>query len=70
MTKEELVYLSDRISLAREAIIMDRPMEAEARLYEARSIIRREMFGEVVVAPREKMISRGLYRNRMPRMGA
>lgn len=50
--------------------MMDRPWEADARLREAHRLIKEELYGDYEVPKRERLISRGLHRNRMPHTGA
>lgn len=67
MTDEVLGAVYKKVIAAQEAIMMDRPWDADARLREARKIIKSELYGDAPVEPRVKLISRGLHRNRKPR---
>ena len=64
---EVLGVVFSKIVAAQEAIMMDRPWDADARLREARKIIKTELFGDVPVEPRPRLVSLGLHRNRKPR---
>jgi hypothetical protein len=70
VTSELLLAVSKRIVKAQEAIMMDRPWEADARLREAHRMIREELYGDYEIPQRERLVSRGLHRNRMPRTEA
>lgn len=50
--------------------MMDRPWEADARLREAQRMIKEELYGDYEVPKRERLVSRGLHRSRMPHTGA
>lgn len=70
MTEQLLRAVSKSIVKARDAIVMDRPWEADARLREMQRMIREELYGDYEIPKRERLVSRGLHRSRKPRTEA
>lgn len=67
MTNEFLHRLNRQILQARERVISGQMGAADDALRDVQRQIRAELYGNVVSPPRKRMLSRGLYRNRMPR---
>ena len=70
VTEQLLRSVSKGIVKAQEAIMMDRTWEADARLREVQRMIREELYGDYEIPKRERLVSRGLHRNRKPRTEA
>jgi hypothetical protein len=67
VTSGFLYRLNKQILQARERVISGQLWAADDALRDVQRQIRIELYGDVVLPPRERMLSRGLYRNRMPR---
>ena len=70
MTSGFLFRINRQILQARERVISGQLWAAEDTLLEIQRQITRELYGDVVQAPRQRLVSRGLHRNRTPRTEA
>lgn len=65
-----LIRINRMVSAARERVIVGNVWAADQQLRDVQLAIRQEILGDVPVEPREKPVSRGLHRSRMPRTEA
>ena len=66
MTSGFLYRLNKQILQARERVISGQLWAADDALREIQRQISKELYGDVEQAPRQRLVSRGLHRNRMP----
>jgi len=66
VTSGFLYQINKQILQARERVISGQLWAADDALLEIQRQIVKELYGDVEQAPRPRLVSRGLHRNRMP----